>query len=253
MNALRRLVSCGLVATCALATPARSRPLEDILASGTFDICVQEDSAPFSDQTSGTGIFIDLGRLIAQHLGVQLTETWLFSAEYARKTSCDALPAVADIPGDDPLRLTIPYLKVRTALVTRAGAPPVKTLADIAKGRVAVLANSYARHDLNKRGINLSVAFLENKDVLAAVDHGDDNAGVVTLFSLEWYVHQNDALLRANLEPLGEVYDYDAAIGLRHADPPLLKKINVILQTSMRDGTLANIFEKYGLQYEPPK
>jgi len=111
------ILACVAVGLLGSICAAHSRPLDEILQSGFFEICLQEDNAPFSDREASKGIFLDMGEVIAKDVGVKLTKTWLFSAEYIRKTSCDEVPTVADIPNDDPLRLTIPYFDVRTVLV----------------------------------------------------------------------------------------------------------------------------------------
>ncbi len=253
MNRLTSAAIGAILGFLGILPAAWSRPLDEIMDSGAFNICVQEDDEPFSDRASSKGIFLDIGDLIAKDLDVKLTATWIISAEYIRKTSCDAVPAVADIPNDDPLRLTIPYLEVRTILVTPQSAAPVKAISELESGRIAVLANSYARHDLNRQGLNLSVAFLENRDILKSVAAGENAAGVVTLPTFEWYLHQHHAPLRARTGLLDEAYDYPASIGLRRADKALLDKVNAVLKRIMADGSLERIFATYGLAYEAPQ
>lgn len=243
----RVLLVYGVLSTHAVA----ARTLEAVKEANEIDICLQDENPPFSDRRSEAGVFLDLGRVIANGLGVKVKETWLVSAEYIRKTDCDLIPAVADVPSDDPIKRTKPYMIVRTVLVTRADARPLESLADIGHDRVAVLANSYARHDLNRKGLNLSVAYLENADVLDAVANGRVFAGVVTLPAFEHYVREHQVALRANEKPLGAAYEYKVSVGLRRADRDLAARVDAILASAATSGRVAAILHQYGLSFSP--
>jgi polar amino acid transport system substrate-binding protein len=239
----------------AVLMPAEARSLDEIIRTHTFDLCAVRENMPFSaDESPARGALVDLGAAVAQRLGVESKISWLFSAEYARKTDCDAIPAVAAIPDDDPLRLTIPYLKVRTVLVVRSGHRAVASVDDLRSDTVAVLAESWARHLLNMAHLNLKVAFLQSGEILAAVANGDVDAGVVTLPYFEWYHHEHpESDLRAeDRYVIDPSLDYVAAFGLRHADIETVKTFNQILTALIADGSISRIFALYGMRYEPP-
>ncbi len=69
----------GILALCATlwlsVTNAHARPLDDIVESGTITIAVYRDFPPFSYHRDGTlvGIDVDLGRVIAIRLGVDVS------------------------------------------------------------------------------------------------------------------------------------------------------------------------------------
>jgi polar amino acid transport system substrate-binding protein len=245
----------GILCTVVINSPSVAGSLEEIKRTHTFEICVQSDDLPFSNETgSPRGVLLELGDSVAQKLGVELKVKWIFSAEYVRKTTCDAIPVVAAIPGDDPLRLTDPYISIRTVVVVSSAHPPIRNLDDLRHDRVAVLAESWARHLLNQEGITLRVRFLTNEAALDAVVANDADAAVVTLLSYDWYKHQHPGIaLRAEegfvLDP---DLDYVASFGLRHSDQQAAAKVGEVLQGLISDGTLAQIFASYGLRYERP-
>ncbi|WP_395696858.1 biotin/lipoyl-containing protein [Methylocella sp.] len=199
------------------------------------------------------GIFIDIGDALARNLGVEAEYTWLFSAEYIRKTDCDLVPAVA-IEGDDPLKQTIPYVRVRSTLVVPKDRAPAHDLAEFKSGHVAVLATSFARHVLNEQGYSLWVRFLENDEILDAVAKGEADGGLLPLYAFQWRAHLDPALpLRAESSvALDPSFDYSAAMGLRRADAAALRKIDEALGKMIEDGALQAIFSRYGLTYEKP-
>jgi polar amino acid transport system substrate-binding protein len=245
--------AAGLLALL-LPCAALARPLSVIQQSGTIGLCVQEDSAPFANRQTQHGIFIDVGTMIAQQLGVTLTLDWIVSADYVRKTDCDAVPAAADIPSDDPLRRTAPWFGVPFAIISGPSHPPIRAMADLKAGPVAVLAESYARQALGAQGISLRVAFLENDEIMAAVAKGEPATGVVPLYSLQWYRHTHaDVALRDDpAAPIMPELSYNASFELRGADQALQQRIDTILRSMVADGRIREIFARYGLVWQRP-
>lgn len=242
-------------AASGVGAPASARPLEEILRANSLNICVQEDNLPFSsEQPRPNGVFLDLGNAVGERLGVKAKYTWLFSAEYVRKTDCDVIPAVAALQNDDPVRQTIPYMAVRSVLVVRKDHAPVHELADLRIGHTAVLATSWARHVLNASGFPLWVRFLTNDEILDAVEKGEADAGVVPLPAYQWRLRRDpDSPLRVEdgvkLDPS---FDYQVSMGLRRADPATVGRFDEILRELMKDGAMEKIFADYGLSYERP-
>ena len=235
---------------------AWARPLAEMLRANSLDVCVQEDNRPFSStQPTPNGVFIDLGNAVAARLGVEPKYTWLFSAEYVRKTDCDIIPAVAAIPNDDPVRQTIPYMVVRSVLVVRKDHALIHQLDDLRAGHIAVLATSWARHVLNAAGFPLWVRFLTNDEILDAVENGDADAGVVPFPAYQWRLRrQPDSPLQVEVGiKLDPSFDYRVSMGLRRADSSTVSRFDEILRQLMQDGAMEQIFARYGLRYERPE
>lgn len=253
-----KAIAVGLalsLSTLGAGAPASARPLDEILGAKSLDICVQEDNLPFSSaRAKPGGVFLDLGTAIAERLGVEAKYTWLFSAEYVRKTDCDLIPAVANLPGDDPIRLTIPYMAVRSVLVLAKDHPPVKELDELRSGHIAVLATSWARHVLNAAGLPLWVRFLTNEEILDAVAKSEADAGIVPLPAYQWRMRRDaGAPLRVDEDvKLDPGFNYQVSMGLRRANAATVTRINEILRQMIADGSIEKIFARYGLSYEPP-
>jgi polar amino acid transport system substrate-binding protein len=233
---------------------AQARTLADVLSTRTLSFCVQEESEPFANRRTGQGIFIDIGNRIAQQLGVALVLDWIVSADYVRKTDCDALPAAADIPSDDPLKLTSPWLQVSFVIVSQPPHEPIRSLSDALPGEIAVLASSYARQSLSDRGLEPRVAFLRNEDILQAVIAHDPPAGIVPLYSYQWFRHEHpQSTLRTDpADHLVPGLAYAASIAVRHADEPLRQKLDEIMRGLVDRGDVSSIFKKYGLTWQRP-
>ena len=237
------------------AASTSARPLDEILRDNSLNICVQQDNAPFSvERPKPSGIFLDLGDAVAKRLGVAANYTWLFSAEYVRKTSCDLIPAVAALPNDDPVRQTIPYMAVRSVLIARKDHAPILELADLRSGHTAVLATSWARHVLNAAGFPLWVRFLTNDAILDTVEQGEADAGVVPFPAYQWRLrqHPDSPLVVADGVKLDPSFDYDVSMGLRRADAATVGRFDEILRQLIEEGAMEQIFARYGLSYEPP-
>jgi len=67
-----RALAAALPFSILLSAPAISRPLDDVRESGTIRIAVYRDFAPFSEMRDGrfSGVDVDIGRAIAERLGV---------------------------------------------------------------------------------------------------------------------------------------------------------------------------------------
>lgn len=237
------------------SVPLLARPLDEIMQTKSLNICVQEDNLPFSGEAPNPGgIFLDLGSAIADRLGVKAKFTWVFSAEYVRKTDCDLIPAVAALPNDDPVRQTSPYMAVRSVLVAGTDHVKLHGLDDFRTGHIAVQAASWARHVLNAAGYPLWVRFLTNDSILEAVEKGEADAGVVTLSAYQWFQRQHPhSPVRVEDDiKLDPAFDYQVAMGLRRADAGTVQRFDEILRQLREQGTMAEIFARYSLSYEPP-
>lgn len=67
-----RALAAALPISILLSAPAVSRPLDDVRESGTIRIAVYRDFTPFSEVRDGrfSGVDVDIGRAIAERLGV---------------------------------------------------------------------------------------------------------------------------------------------------------------------------------------
>jgi polar amino acid transport system substrate-binding protein len=88
------LVGAALIATALAAAPAavRARTLAEVQARGTISMCANPDALPHASQNPELpGFQIEIGRAVAQALGVSLTPEWIVPRYRALLVNCDML------------------------------------------------------------------------------------------------------------------------------------------------------------------
>ncbi|WP_020680972.1 substrate-binding periplasmic protein [Marinobacterium rhizophilum] len=234
---------------------AQAGTLEQIQSRQQLGLCAHPDMLPFSKQSAtasgpGTGFQIELAQALAQRLGVALNVSWIVSKRSASKTGCDLYAGVAKIDKNPSkyLRLSDPFLRLESVLVTRAGQPDIKALQALHGLRVGVAPGSVAAHRLNKQGIATASRYLDEGHRLQALLDGHIDAAVVTQLSAGWLQQQGAAVKYIDAEQLlGIELNYDYALGLRRADAGTVAQFNDVLADMKSDGSLAQLFQRYGL------
>src|SRR3954463_7943447 len=104
-------IALGFAAALVMArtdSPAMARSLDSIRAQGSLNLCAHPNSLPFASKTAEPpGFQVELGRALAQQLGVALRPEWVITIYQARGAGCDiVLDAIADAEaqGDTGLR-----------------------------------------------------------------------------------------------------------------------------------------------------
>ncbi len=233
------------------ALPAQAGTLGQIQSRQTLALCAHPDMLPFSRQSGpGEGFQVELAQALAERLDVALDVSWIVSKRSASKTGCDLYAGVAKID-DNPskyLKLSDAFLRLESVLVTRPGQPDINSMQDLQGLRVAVVPGSIAAHRLNQQGITTASRYLDESRRLQALLAGDIDAAVVTQLSAGWMQHQGADLKYTDAEAvLGTTLNYDYALGLRQADAGTLSQFNQLLADMKADGSLAQLFQRYGL------
>lgn len=268
---------------CGTAVPSDARNLQQIMDRQVLAVCAHPDARPYSArEPKAGGLQLDLAHAVAERLGVGVQEEWVLLRRDARYVGCDAIMAgvAPDLPSGDHgastkatataagaatarpavpslppgQSLTRPYAAQLTRVVVHAGARPITSLDDMKGRQIAVPPASFTHYLLDTHGIAVRTLYFAEADILAAVDSGEMDAGVVSEWSLGWYRKQHP---QAHLEELDRQIidpelDFNVAIVLRGADPALMSKVNDIVAGLTADGTVAKIFEGYGIPYRPP-
>jgi len=261
-------IALAAILAASSAIPASARSLQDIVNRRLFAICVHPDAPPYSvKEPKPAGLQIDLGEAVAEQLGVDLHEEWVVFRRDARQTGCDAIMAGVPDEGRGPPKsdtksdalppgpvMSRPYAASVTRIVTRPGAPAVTSLDDLRGRSVSVLHASYAHYLLDKRGIAVRTPYHTEDEILAAVDGGDVDAGIVSEWSFGWYRKNHPAARLQTVEQLvvDPELDFNVAVILRNVDAPLLARVNGILEGMMATDAMARIFRNYGIEYHPP-
>jgi polar amino acid transport system substrate-binding protein len=262
MNACNRLlpwcVGAWVTAIALLsAAPVAARTLAEVQARGVISMCANPDSLPHSSDKADTpGFQIEIGRALANALGLRLQVDWIVARMRAGLVDCDMLlDTIADLGAQRvPIKLSRAYQRSGVALALRVGSGTAQGFQDLASDlRVGVMVGSLASMLLNQRGMR-TVPYAFESDMVIDLAKGDLDACAVSPASIAYYIHIHpDSGLRY-------VHAYDAepelrwnlAVGLRRSDDAMLDSINSALDQLIQDGTLGRIYALYGVEYRQP-
>jgi len=251
-------IFCATAALALLApTAAPARTLDEIKQRRAVSMCAHPDALPYaSEKGELPGIQVELGRKIAEALGVSLNTEWIVARRRANTVNCDLMFDTINRPDvhEGKLLLTRPYQKSGVALGLRADAQPVDSYYDLKSGqKVGVMVSSLTSVLLGKRGLTTSPYAFE-QDMIEDLVKGDLYAATLSPAKLAWYMHQHP---ESNLR-LVHAYEHEpelawtVSIGLRKADEALLDEVNGILDRLLADGTIQRIYARYGVVHRQP-
>jgi ABC-type amino acid transport substrate-binding protein len=254
---LRVLALPALLAALLAGHAAQARTLAEIRERGQISQCANPDALPHSsDRAETPGFQLEIGRALAEALGVKLHVEWIVPRVRANLVNCDMLldSIVDPDTKQGPVKLSQPYQKSGVALALRPGHEAVRGFDDLRPGqRVGVMINSIASKLLNQRGLH-TVPYAFEGDMVADLAKGDLDAAAVSPATIAYYVHTHpEAGLRY-------VHAYDAepalrwslAVGLRRSDDALVAAIDEALAKLMKDGRLQRIYARYGVEFRAP-
>jgi polar amino acid transport system substrate-binding protein len=254
LQALAAMACAALV----LHTPiTQARTLDEVKARGRLSLCGHPDALPFaSEKGDPPGFQVELGRAIAEQLGVSLEMLWIKPRYRATLVNCDMLLDNIDDPKlyEGKLRLSVPYHRTGIALGVNAQAAGVNGFGDLQKGqKVGVMVGSMAQVVLGKRGLTTSPYSFED-DMLADLAKGELAAAAVSPGRLAWYIRNNpDSGIR-----MVHAYDdepqlgWSVTAGFRKSDQAMVDAVNAILARMLEDGSIARIYARYGVEHRAP-
>jgi polar amino acid transport system substrate-binding protein len=250
------LSAAACLALLLCVQPAAARTLDQIRALNTISMCAHPDALPYATNNDDLpGFQVEIGRAIAQKLGVGLRVEWLVPLRRIAEVNCDMLmdrPSEPATQGDR--RLSIPYHRSGIALAVREGAPDAASVSDLQQhARVGVMVSSLASVVLGRQGVRTR-PYAFQLDMLDDLRNGDLSAAAVSESSLRYFIRQHpDAGVRAvalfESEP---ELSWNVSVALRGADQALQDRIDDALTQMMDEGTLARIFARYGIEHRRP-
>ena len=253
-----RLAVAAVLLSAALAPAASARSLEQIQASGALGVCLPANSLPFSSrQDTPSGFEVELAGLLAQQLGVSLEKEWVISPIQVRRASCDLLLDVIADPeaqGESRLVLSKPYYRSGVALVVPQGSP-IKSFAGLdGHTKVAVQVGSIVSMILGQRHVGLTTYAFED-EMLQAVADGDADAAAVTPISAGYFnlAHPDHKLTILPPDESDQRLVWNIAIGMRKPDQALREAMDKAIDKLGADGTIEQIYRRYGIVLQPPK
>src|SRR5271166_3703438 len=233
---LARLAVLALLAVSGLAGTASGRTLDAIRERGSISLCAHPNSLPFASCTAQPpGFQLELGRALAEQLGVSLTTEWVLISYQIPRTDCDIILdtiAADDAPPDFGIKLSKPYYRGGVILAVPPGSA-IASFKDLdSHTKVAVQTGSVAAMTIDRRHVPISVFGFEEDMLAAHADHP------VTLLPLDEQEHD---------------LVWNVAVGMRRPDDALRAAIDTAIDRLSADGVIASIYRRYGVALQPPR
>ena len=251
----------ALVTAWLLPLGADAASLVAVKERGWIRVCANPAALPFSSQDqSQPGFQLEIAEAIAKILGVRVIPEWIIFTRHARRAECDAIiGAVVPLaeggkapPGRGGL-LTKAYAGSGYVLLVPRADTAVHRVEDVKGGKIGVEYTSWPHYVLETHGIGIS-AYRDQTDIIEAVAKGEIAAGMVTDPYLGWFLkeHPQAAVKVADGYVRDPELQWNVAVRLVNADPPMRDAVNQALDRLLANRTIQDILAKYGLTYLPP-
>lgn len=266
---------------------SENRSLDDVLASGFIEIAVYRDFPPYSFEEDGVpkGVDIEVGRLIAQGLGVEPKWFWVTPDENLEADLRNAIwrgslfdRSVADV------MLRVPYDRQYAYAIDGYGLPKhehVVFLSPYQREGWAIARNLEKTGDTRNLAIfayeKVGVEIASLPDMIlsgayngrlrenvvhfsspyAALDglRQDTVAAVVAMRSqLDWGLRDTPERFDVDDDGLQvlSVQAWDIGVAVRENHRQMGYAIGDVIDAAITEGAISAIFEQYGLQYRLP-
>ncbi len=258
-----RPARAGFAAACLCAVlllPAEradARTLAEVKSLGAISMCANADALPYASSKPETpGFQIEIGRAIAEGLGVPLSIEWILPRRRANVVNCDMLlDSINDpIVHGDRLRLSRPYQKSGLALGLRRDAEDINDFRELKKGqKIGAMVSSVASMVLGKAGKTTS-PYAFQTDMLEDLAKGELYGAAISKPTMSYYIlqHPEAGLRLVNAFDTEPQLIWEVSVGLRKSDQALLDAVNEILEKLLADGSLTRIYAKYGVEHRVP-
>ncbi|MFL6580250.1 MAG: substrate-binding periplasmic protein [Burkholderiales bacterium] len=239
------------------AHTADARTLTEVKSLGAITMCANRDALPYASNKPETpGFQIEIGRAIAEGLGVPLSIEWILPRRRANVVNCDMLlDNINDAEvNEGRMRLSRPYQKSGLALGLRNDSDPISDFSELKKGqKIGVMINSYAAMVLGKAGKTIS-PYAFQSDMVEDLQKGELYGAAVSTPTMSYYIlqHPESGLRVVHAFDSVPQLTWEVSVGLRKADAALVDAVNEILDKLISDGTLTRIYAKYGVEHRIP-
>ncbi|GLR97685.1 MULTISPECIES: substrate-binding periplasmic protein [Bradyrhizobium] len=255
---MKAIVPVIVAAAIGLPGPAQARTLDAIRASGVIGLCAHPNSLPFARKSGEPpGFQVELGQVMARELGVALRLDWIITQYQMRSAGCDILlDVIADreAQGETRLRISKPYYRTGVALAVPSSSPltSFKSLNETTK--VGVQVGSIAAMIIGQRRVPLSTFGFES-DSLEAVSNREIDAAAVTPTAASYFnlTHPDNPLRILDRDESIADLNWNVAVGMIRPDDALREAIDRALERLRGDGTIDQIYRRYGIVLQAPK
>lgn len=252
-----RIVATSVLVIAAIlfvSGKAAARTLAEVKSLGSLSMCANDDALPYASNKNPElpGFQIEIGRAIAEGLGVPLNVEWILARRRANVVNCDMMLDVVNDPGvhEGKFKLTHPYQRSGLALGLGRGAEPIGDYKELRKGqKIGVMVGSFASMVLGKAGKSTS-PYAFQSDMIEELAKGDLYGAAASVSSLSYYIqqHPDAGLTLVNAFDSEPQLTWEVAIGLRKSDQAMVDAVNKVLDKLLEDGSISRIYAKYGLE-----
>jgi polar amino acid transport system substrate-binding protein len=246
------------LAVLCLSDQASARTLAAIRERGAIGVCVHPNSLPFASRTADPpGFQIELGRALAQELGVSLAPEWVLISYQIPRTDCDIILdsiAASDAPTDFGIKLSKPYYRSGVTLAVPPGSA-LTSFNDLnRRTKVAVQTGSLAAMSVDRRHVPISVFGFE-EDMLAALAAHEVDAAAVTPLTAGYYnlQHPDHPVTLLPLDESEHDLVWNVAVGMRRPDDALRQAIDEAIDRLTANDVIAGIYRHYGVALGAPR
>ncbi len=241
-----------------LIGPAEARSLDTIRARGALGLCAHPNSLPFASKANDPpGFQVELGQALARELGVGLKLDWIITQYQIRSADCDiVLDVIADREAQGETRLSIskPYYRTGVALAVPSDSQLTSFKSLDAHTKVGVQVGSVAAMVIGQRHVPTSTFGFEVDSLEALANHEIDAAAVTPTVAGYFNVTHPDKPVRIlALDESEKELNWNVAIGMVKPDDKLRDAVDAALERLAADGTVARIYERYGVALQAPK
>lgn len=246
------------VAAVLAAPPAATRSLSAIEMRGVISLCAHPDALPFASRKDNPpGFQVELAQALARRLGVSLDVVWVMSRVQFRAAECDiVLDTIVnrEAQAETRMRVSKPYHRSGVALALPAGAQGTNSFQDLDRSkRIGVQKGSLAQMILSQRG-HQTTPFDYEGEMVEALAEGSIDAAAVSPASAGYFNfrHPKQAFRIVHAYDQEPELSWTVAVGMRNADAPLGQKIDTAIEQMLADGTIRDIYARYGIEHRPP-
>ena len=254
---LRLILGAALVLTALGGTVAQADTLDDIKKAGKVRIAIDLAIPPFGmsdDKMQPAGSDVDLARLLAKDLGVQLeivTTTGPTRIPMLQTNKADLVVSTLSITPERAkvVDFSIPYAD-HPSVVAGLTSATIRQMSDLEGNKIGVVRGTTQDTDLTRQAKGAQLVRYEDDATMALAFASGQVDIIATARSLLPAISKKNPA--RTLEPKITMQTFYLAIGLRKDEPRLLAWVNDWVRTNLQNGKLIAIYKTHhGIDIDP--
>lgn len=243
--------------TLAFNSPAQADTLDDIKKAGKVRIAIDLAIPPFGmtdDKMQPAGSDVDLARLLAKDLGVELeivTTTGPTRIPFLQTNKADLVVSTLSITPERAkvVDFSIPYAD-HPSVVAGMKSDAIKQMSDLDGKKVAVVRGTTQDTDLTRQAKGAQLIRYEDDATMALAFASGQVDVLATARSLLPAISKKNPA--RTLESKITMQTNYLAIGMRKGEPRLLEWVNNWVRTNLQNGKLVAIYKTHhGVDIDP--